>query len=534
METPTFAVLLLVISLYCVPSIWRTFLHNRKLRSIPAVGPSGTLTSYIGAIRLFFHGQEMVQEGYNKFRGSLFKIPTLTSWTVVVTGGKLIDEIRRSPEEALSAYEANKEVMILYTLVVFKPANRQSVKFLKTDLTIGLEHHRDPFHVEVIKRPLTMNIGARLADVQERPLRIISLQRKEVITCHESFFVSQLAIEWTRITAYPTIMDIVCRASNRMFVGLPLCRDPDWLALNKNFTIDLVKSGRFLNFVPSALRPLAASLMRSVSNGIKRGTKHLEPFLRERFEQEAKYGEDWPERPNDMVTWMLEVTKDRQRSVQSLVIAVLVTNFAAIHTTTMAFTYTMYELATRPEYVKPLRDEIEAVTKEEGWSKDSIRKLRKVDSFIKESLRLSNFALVTMSRKALRDFTFSDGTTIPAGSTMAVPFNGVNTDANDYSDPSVFDGFRFEKLREQDGESMKHQITSLGVDYILFGNGRHACPGRFFVANELKVMLAHVVMNYDVKMADGKGRPRNWQFGFRRAPDTTAQILFRKRHAPTS
>ncbi|KIL65509.1 hypothetical protein M378DRAFT_76984, partial [Amanita muscaria Koide BX008] len=473
------------------------------LRSIPAVGPSGTLTSYIGAIRLFFHGQEMVQEGYNKFRGSIFKIPTLTSWTIVVTGGKLIDEIRLSPEDALSAYEANKE-------------------FLKTDLTIGLEHHRDRFHVEVIKRPLTKNIGARLADVQD-----------EIITAFEDH-IPATEREWTRITAYPTIMDIVCRASNRMFVGLPLCRDPDWLALNKKFAIDLVKSGRLLNFVPSALRPLAASLMRNVSNGIKRGTKHFEPFLRERFEQEAKYGEDWPERPNDMVTWMLEVTKDRQRSVRSLVIAVLVTNFAAIHTTTMSFTYVMYELATRPEYVKPLRDEIEAVIKEEGWSKDSIRKLRKVDSFIKESLRLSNFALVTMSRKALRDFTFSDGTTIPAGSTMAVPFNGVNTDPNDYSDPSVFDGFRFEKLRGQDGESMKHQITSLGVDYILFGNGRHACPGRFFVANELKVMLAHVVMNYDVKMADGKGRPRNWQFGFRRAPDTTAQILFRKRRAPMS
>ncbi|KIL60305.1 hypothetical protein M378DRAFT_168332 [Amanita muscaria Koide BX008] len=312
-----------------------------------------------------------------------------------------------------------------------------------------------------------------------------------------------------------------------------LGRDPDWLELNKTFTIDIAKSVLFLNFVPSALRPFAASLIRSIPNSIKRGTKHLEPLLRERFEQEAKYGEDWTERPNDIVSWMLEITKDRQRSVRDLVIAVLLTNFAAIHTTTMCFTYIMYELATRPEYVKPLRDEIEAVINEEGWSKDSIRKLRKVDSFVKESMRLSNFSLVTMSRKALRDFTLSDGTTIPAGSTVSVPFTPVHTDANDYSDPSVFDGFRFEKLGEQDsGENMKHQFTSLGVDYVLFGNGRHACPGRFFVANELKVMLAHVVMNYDVKMADGKGRPENWQFGIHRAPDTTAQIFFRKRRAP--
>ncbi|KIL60262.1 hypothetical protein M378DRAFT_26590 [Amanita muscaria Koide BX008] len=381
-----------------------TFLSPVNLQNIPAqskVGPSGTLTSYIGAIRFLFHSQEMVQEGYNKFHGSLFKIPTLTSWIIVATGGKLIDEIRRSPDDALSAPEAIKE----------------SKKALYSEFTIGPEHIDDPFHIEVVKRPLTKNIGAKLADVQD-----------EIMAAFEDY-IPATESEWTRITAYPTIMDIVCRASNRMFVGLPLCRDPDWLELNKNFTIDVAKSAIFLNFVPSALRPFAASLIRSIPNNIKRGTKHLEPLLRERVEQDAKYGEDWPERPNDIVTWMLEVTKDRQRGVRDLVNAVLIINFAAIHTTTMTFTYTMYELATRPEYVKPLRDEIEAVINEEGWSKDSIRKLRKVDSFIKECLRLSNFSLVTMARKALRDLTLSDGTPIPAGSTVAVPFNPVHTDA---------------------------------------------------------------------------------------------------------
>ena len=38
----------------------------------------------------------------------------------------------------------------------------------------------------------------------------------------------------------------------------------------------------------------------------------------------------------------------------------------------------------------------------------------------------------------------------------------------------VFDGFRFEKMREQGGESMKHQIVTLDLDFVLFGHGRHA------------------------------------------------------------
>ena len=56
-------------------------------------------------------------------------------------------------------------------------------------------------------------------------------------------------------------------------------------------------------------------------------------------------------------------------------------------------------------------------------------------------------------------------------------------------------------------------------------------PGRFFVANELKAMLAHVLLNYDIKMADGRGRPENWQFGIYTGPDMKAKILFRKRRA---
>ncbi|KIL61367.1 hypothetical protein M378DRAFT_82564 [Amanita muscaria Koide BX008] len=75
----------------------------------------------------------------------------------------------------------------------------------------------------------------------------------------------------------------------------------------------------------------------------------------------------------------------------------------------------------------------------------------------------------------------------------------------------------------------KHQVISLDLNYILFGHGRHACPGRFFAANELKVMLAHVLLNYDVQVASGGGRPANRVFGQKTMPDPTAQVMFRKR-----
>ena len=52
----------------------------------------------------------------------------------------------------------------------------------------------------------------------------------------------------------------------------------------------------------------------------------------------------------------------------------------------------MFYLAAHPEWQKPLREEAEAVTKAEGWTKDSVNKMVKVDSFLRESQRSKTIA----------------------------------------------------------------------------------------------------------------------------------------------
>lgn len=54
-------------------------------------------------------------------------------------------------------------------------------------------------------------------------------------------------------------------------------------------------------------------------------------------------------------------------------------------------------------------------------------------------------------------------------------------------------------------------------------------PGRFFAANELKAMLAHLVLNYDVKLENEGVRPPNFWFISSCSPNLTAEVLFRKR-----
>jgi cytochrome P450 len=133
------------------------------------------------------------------------------------------------------------------------------------------------------------------------------------------------------------------------------------------------------------------------------------------------------------------------------------------------FVQVLYRLLANPDYIEPLRQEVEAVIREEGWTKAGIDKMFKIDSIIRETQRIDGLSFrsldsfpkyemlirslllsrpVALSRIALRPFTFSNGVTVPAGTFVAVPGTAVQTDERTHPNRDEFDGFRFAKLCE--------------------------------------------------------------------------------------
>ncbi|KAG8665115.1 uncharacterized protein FPOAC1_013093 [Fusarium poae] len=93
-----------------------------------------------------------------------------------------------------------------------------------------------------------------------------------------------------------------------------------------------------------------------------------------------------------------------------------------------------------------------------------------------------------------------------------------------------FDGYRYLRMREaseQDKNAHPH-LVSPSVDHLGFGYGNHACPGRFFAANELKIALCHMLLKYDWKLADGVV-PKASAFGMMQTADSQAKLLIRRR-----
>ena len=79
----------------------------------------------------------------------------------------------------------------------------------------------------------------------------------------------------------------------------------------------------------------------------------------------------------------------------------------------------------------------------------------------------------------LKDFTFSDGTIVPKGTTVVAAARSIHRDEANYESALDFDPFRFSRLREGDGEGVKHQLVSTTSEFLSFGHGRHAWHALF-------------------------------------------------------
>jgi ent-kaurene oxidase len=161
-----------------------------------------------------------------------------------------------------------------------------------------------------------------------------------------------------------------------------------------------------------------------------------------------------------------------------------------MHSTAL-LTNIIYDLCAYQEYIEPLREEWQTALKAENniVSKGLTRGLRKMESFIKESQRMYPAQMIGMNRYVDSDLRLSDGTLLPEGSFISVPVYSINYDPDTFEKPDQFDGWRFEKLRAQDQKADAHWqfVTTDPYDNVNFGHGKHACPGRFFASNEVRI-----------------------------------------------
>ena len=225
-----------------------------------------------------------------------------------------------------------------------------------------------------------------------------------------------------------------------------------------------------------------------------------------------------------------------EREPQILATRLAIVNFAANHSSTITATQAIFDIfSTDPAegYIDLLRAEsVRATADDSGkWTKAALEKLKCMDSAIRESQRMSSFDMHVGGRIITADhgLTLPDGTILPKGSKVATPSHSIHFDEAIYPSPDKCDPLRFSGSPNKEdlprcsndvsyggnlsdpSEAKPMSIVNTSPDFLAFGHGRHACPGRLFAASVLKLLLASFVLKYEVKPFDI--RPLNIEVG---------------------
>ncbi|KZT50822.1 cytochrome P450 [Calocera cornea HHB12733] len=493
LDTVTWAVALTV--LICAILSWGFVSRSRK-SNVPVLG-SDFLFGYVMAFRLLTHYRQTLLEGYRKHA---FQTPGLKGWIVFVSP-ELYDDVRKSRDDALSMPEEVKSSLAL-------------------ENTIGpVVLH--PWHFAVVRKQMTQNLGAKFPEVYD-----------EVLTAFEDELQLPANGDWRPVHAHDLIMSVVCRASQRLFVGLPLCRDPEYNRISRDFSGTVMMGGFLIALFPTFLKPLVGRYFSAAPKAIRGVEKYIVPMIEERWRQERELGDVWNERkPADVTQWFMDSAPEGERDAKDITARILSVNFASTHTTSLSFTHVLYWLAARPEFLPVLREEVAAAVAAHGWTKGALGAMRRVDSFIKECLRVTGIGATAMGRKAMGDVTLSDGTVVPKGATVMLNMWGIHHDPELFPRPDEFDPWRYSRRVEQGKSEVSNALSTASSDFLLWGGGAHVCAGRYFAAQEMKTMLAVIVSEYDVRF-DGLEpgvRPKDTWFAFSCIPASNARVLFRRR-----
>ncbi|KAL1981482.1 hypothetical protein VTN96DRAFT_2511 [Rasamsonia emersonii] len=461
----------------------------------PIVGPKDSIRA---RWQFFRNASRLVNEGYDKYKNRIFK---LSGHDILVIPNKYVAELKNMPDEQLSSIQANID----------------NFEGLYSTTSILLEGN---LHTRTIQARLTPRLRHHVPVVQEVLGRAFP---KELPATKDGY---------TSVKAFHLVLRLVSFIAARHFVGPSLCEDEEWLSTALTYTENAFKTIIILRIFPDWAKPVVSLLIPfsyKVTWALKKAQRIIVPLILKR--REAEKNNPNYEKPEDFLQYMMDGANEFDGRPDKLAHRLLILTLAAVHTTSMAATQTLFDLCAHPEYIEPLRQEvIEVLEREGGYKKQTLTHFQKLDSFMRESQRLNPPSLLGFKRAVRQPLTLSDGVYLPKGVHLMMPVYPIVVDPEVTPDPYTFDGFRHLRNRERPGESTRHQFATTSDNNLHFGHGKYSCPGRFLAGNSIKMILSNILLRYDFRFPGGSTeRPRNVHLHEYVFPDPEAQIEFKLR-----
>jgi cytochrome P450 len=123
------------------------------------------------------------------------------------------------------------------------------------------------------------------------------------------------------------------------------------------------------------------------------------------------------------------------------------------------------------------------------------------------------------------------GVHLPAGTSIGFPQCAIHRDQASYYDPLKYHAYRhvpeewLEKNKYIHGDApeelcRKGSMATTSVNYLVFGHGRHVCPGRYVFSYLAKLLLSEIILRYDIESVGSRPHIK------RKFPFFTSSISF--------
>ncbi|KAJ5810971.1 hypothetical protein N7447_010487 [Penicillium robsamsonii] len=373
---------------------------------------------------------------------------------------------------------------------------------------------------EVLRKELTQNLGRMTADIND-----------EIVSALDAIWGN--SPEWKMIPLKDSTRTIVARITNRLFVGKDKCRNEDYIRGAVGLGMAVMPETVFQDLVPRPLKGPLSLVVKWINHFyMARFSRHLQPMVRERIQavqqMEETVGEKGEEDisenpdqkpfslPNDFLTWIVQRAVRRGESpaiIEQRVIArVGMANLASIETTTNTMSKCLADITTLGEaqgYRALVTAEAHKVLRDcqNLPVKKDIEKLVHIENALKESLRLAVvFPGLIRQVTSPTGATLDDGLHLPCGARISVAAYAIHRDDDIWPDAMTYNPARYESSQAPADQttaktpSSRLPMSRTSETFLSFGLGKRACPGRFFVTDELKLLFAHMFTKYEIQI----------------------------------
>ncbi|KAM0801452.1 cytochrome P450 [Usnea florida] len=464
------------------------------------------LGRWVTALCMIFNSEALLQKAYDKSGGKPFAIPMTDRWIVFISDRDQLKRLECEPESVLSSEEALHELALTEPILGHHqvPPEHKGPKSESFRVTVG-----------VLKNKLRSKIPAMSDSLKTRIKEAVAL---ELAPLDDN--PKQNQDGWREVRLMPALLRSFNRVNVFAFFGEDEANRSEVFDNTMNFFWSCAQAFPILALLPGFLLPIMGPV--AMGFGLTRKTvyNHLRYMTWQALEgQHSKEGKLQTE--GNISQWTAEMAKIKDAAaIAKITLGFL---FASAFQVPMVAQFCIYNLCKHPQFYDKLK--AEAVECKDMSFGSLNQEMPYFDSFVKETARLSPGPILSAPRTVMVPYTSSDGYHVPVGNWLAIPQISLMRDESIWPRAMTFEAFRFV---DEDNGTSKSRLTHPSYEFPFWGSIQHACPARFYVSVIMKMILSHLILDYEIKLADPTARPF-LIFGKVRLPNPFTTILVRKR-----